>query len=69
MEKLLRKMLEPDLILRFNIFQITDFFNNYFKDIQNENIKIIKVNEISDKKITLNYINKKRNRVKFIIKK
>ena len=68
MEKLLRKMLEPDLILRFNIFQITDFFNNYFKDIQNENIKIIKINEITDKKITLSYINKKRNRVKYKIK-
>ena len=55
MEKLLRKMLKP--ILRYNIFQI----NNYFKEIQNENIKIKKVNEISDKKISLNYINKKRN--------
>ena len=68
MEKLLRKMFEPDIISRYNIFQVTDYFNNFFKDIQNENIKIIKINEITDKKITLSYINKKRNRVKYKIK-
>ena len=68
MQKLLRKMLEPDIISRYNIFQITNFINNYFKDIQIENNKIIKINEGSDKKFNLNYINKKRKRKKYKIK-
>ena len=68
MQKLLRKMLEPDIISRYNIFQITNFINNYFKDVQIENNKIIKINEGSDKKFNLNYINKKRKRKKYKIK-
>ena len=68
MQKLLRKILEPDIILRYNIFQITNFINNYFKDVQIENNKIIKINEGSDKKFNLNYINKKRKRKKYKIK-
>ena len=56
MELLLLKMIEPDVIFRYNIYQVINSLNS-FKTIINNNLS---VNNDSDS----NYINKKRDRIK-----
>ena len=56
MELLLLKMIEPDVIFRYNIYQVINSLN-FFKTIINNNFP---VNNDSDS----NFINKKRDRIK-----
>ena len=56
MELLILKMIEPDVIFRYNIYQVINSLNS-FKTIINNNLPI---NNDSDS----NFINKKRDRIK-----
>ena len=68
METLLEKMLESEVIFRFNLYQIIEFLNINFKNIEKENNMTIKINN-SEKELTLtNFTNKKRKRKKYKIK-
>ncbi len=56
LELLILKMIEPDVIFRYNIYQVINSLNS-FKTIINNNLS---VNNDSDS----NFINKKRDRIK-----